>query len=247
MTSDDETTATMTSDDETTPPLGTIEAPIIEFSDIRSITFTVTVPWPSMDQIFMNAGLIFTKTQLTSNGVDYGPFKIMFSLTPTFTTFGFAILIESETPFKEYKAVTGDLTLDIQSVSRQKLKTGGYYLKFVVPSSVPDSPTKYPYLKLILGVEPKQPDLSSDLLQFYHSQDNADVTFSFEGKELKAHKLILSARSDYFRRMFSAEMKENQTGEIKIIDFEPDVFEEALIFLYSGFTSRCLDRKLIES
>jgi speckle-type POZ protein len=89
--------------------------------------------------------------------------------------------------------------------------------------------------------------LPSDLLQLYRSQENTDVTFSFGSKELKAHKSILGARSDYFRRMFSAGMKENQTGVIEIVDFDPEVFEEALIFLYSGFTSKCLDRKLAMS
>ena len=71
--------------------------------------------------------------------------------------------------------------------------------------------------------------LPSDLLHLYRSQDDTDVTFSFGSKELKAHKLILGARSDYFRRMFSTEMKENQTGVINIVDFDPEVFEK-LIF-----------------
>ncbi len=117
-----------------------------------------------------------------------------------------------------------------------------------VPTNVFKSPKKYPTLKLILSLEePPRPNLSSDLFQLYRSQDNADITFSFGSKELKAHKSILGARSVYFRQMFSAGMKENQTGIIEIDDFDPDIFEQALTFLYSGFTSKFLERKLAMS
>merc|ERR1711990_684468 len=88
--------------------------------------------------------------------------------------------------------------------------------------------------------------VSSDLLQLYRSQEHADVTFSFGDipEQLKAHKLILGARSEYFRAMFASATKENQTGIIDVPDFEPKVFDEGLRFLYSGEMNQVFDGKL---
>lgn len=223
-------------------------APIIEVSDNRTIT--ITIPMPSVDRIKKLNAIFPSKAPLASNGVDYGSLALWLESD----LLDFKLVIHSRTVFKALKAVTGNLVLPFEPVPASDpalppiLRTlEGQFNLGRLPPTVFNSPTRHPTLKLILDVEPPQPDLSSDLLQLYRSQDNADVTFSFGSKELKAHKLILGVRSVYFRQMFSAGMKENQTGVIEIVDYDPDTFEQALTFLYTGFTSRFLDRKLAMS
>ena len=49
--------------------------------------------------------------------------------------------------------------------------------------------------------------LQADFLSLLEETSNVDVTFIIQGDEIKGHKAILSARSEYFRRMFASEMK----------------------------------------
>ena len=53
-------------------------------------------------------------------------------------------------------------------------------------------------------------------------------------KELKVHKIILGARSPYFKAMFSSENEENRKNLVEITDFELEVIEALLKFLYTG-------------
>lgn len=89
--------------------------------------------------------------------------------------------------------------------------------------------------------------LSSDLLKLYRSGENADVTFSLGGKKLKIHKVIVGARSDCFRAMFASATKEDQIGVVQVVDYEPEVFEEGLHFLYSGEAAKTFDGELAMS
>lgn len=229
-------------------------APIVVFSEAPLRTVTIIIPMPTLDQIQKQDTILTSKAPLVSNGVDYGFLETGFLLDADQAAC--KLVVCSRTAFKGLLgAITGDLDLSVKSVpvSDPTLppilrSVEGQFSMGPVPTTVFKSPTKYPTLKLILGFrESPHPNLSSDLLQLYRSQDNADITFSFGSKELKAHKSILGARSVYFRQMFSAGMKENQTGVIEIDDFDPDTFEEALIFLYTGVTSKFLDRKLAMS
>ena len=73
----------------------------------------------------------------------------------------------------------------------------------------------------------------ADFLQLLVEQDSADVTFLVKSEKILAHKLVLSARSPYFKAMFASGMKESVDNEIEIPDVEPEVFKELLKFLYS--------------
>jgi len=76
--------------------------------------------------------------------------------------------------------------------------------------------------------------LPENFLSMLDSGNGADVTFRVDGANIPAHKLILSARSDYFRRMFDAGMKEAETGVVDIEDVDVDIFRGLLRFIYSG-------------
>jgi len=78
------------------------------------------------------------------------------------------------------------------------------------------------------------PALHHDLGKLLTSQLHADVIFLVEGESIAAHKGVLSARCQYFERMFDSDVKENISNQIEVTDIDPAVFKEMLLFLYSG-------------
>jgi len=78
------------------------------------------------------------------------------------------------------------------------------------------------------------PDLHLDLGKLLTSKRHADVTFLVEGESIVAHKAVLSARCQYFERMFESDVKENISNQIEVTDIDSAVFKEMLLFLYSG-------------
>ncbi|XP_039267485.1 speckle-type POZ protein-like [Styela clava] len=82
----------------------------------------------------------------------------------------------------------------------------------------------------------KVPDcrLAEDLEGLLEGGDFTDCTFFVEGKEFKAHKSIIAARSVVFRAMFQHEMEERKLNRVEISDISADVFREMLSFLYTG-------------
>lgn len=84
--------------------------------------------------------------------------------------------------------------------------------------------------------------LADDLEDIFKNQEFSDVTIYASGREFKAHKAILAARSPMFRGMFSHDMKETKYNRVEVEDVEPDVLEEMLRFVYTGKT--CLEGRL---
>jgi len=78
------------------------------------------------------------------------------------------------------------------------------------------------------------PDHHLDLGKLLTSQRHTDVTFLVEGESIAAHKGLLSARCQYFERMFESDVKENTLNQIEVTDVDPAIFKEMLLFLYSG-------------
>lgn len=76
--------------------------------------------------------------------------------------------------------------------------------------------------------------LPDDLEDIFKSQEFSDVTIYANGREFKAHKAILAARSPMFRGMFSHDMKETKYNRVEVTDVDPDVLEEMLRFIYTG-------------
>merc|ERR1712200_109432 len=62
----------------------------------------------------------------------------------------------------------------------------------------------------------------------------ADVTIICNDGSVRAHKNVLSARSEYFDRMLSSTMKEGLTGVIEVKDMEMSVCQTILEYIYSG-------------
>lgn len=62
----------------------------------------------------------------------------------------------------------------------------------------------------------------------------SDVTLIVEDKEIKAHKILLAARSPVFGAMFSNTMKENLESRVVIEDLSYDEVQELLRYIYTG-------------
>lgn len=81
------------------------------------------------------------------------------------------------------------------------------------------------------------------------NDDTADVTFrmvpdsaapsagdsamSEPESTVRAHRLVLQARSPVFRSMLAAGMMEGETGVVTVSDMQPDVFRALMHFVYS--------------
>ena len=83
--------------------------------------------------------------------------------------------------------------------------------------------------------------LAQNMLDLLDDPEDADVTLHVRGQEIKAHKAILTARSDHFRSVFKSGMKESISKEIELDD-DPTIFKELLRFLYSGLLPENLDQ-----
>jgi len=81
--------------------------------------------------------------------------------------------------------------------------------------------------------EKESSSLAEDLKLFFSNQMGADISFIVEGKEFRAHKTILSARSPVFAAMLSSEMRETYLNRVDIEDVTPDIFEALLRFIYT--------------
>lgn len=64
----------------------------------------------------------------------------------------------------------------------------------------------------------------------------SDVTIVVDDNAFPAHKHILSSKSDAFKAMFTHKTVENQDGIVKIDDFDAEVVEEMLWYVYKDKT-----------
>jgi len=88
-----------------------------------------------------------------------------------------------------------------------------------------------------LSMQPSNEETNSSLDQnlelLFTNQLATDVSFIVDGKEIKAHKAILSARSPVFAAMLLSGMKESAENRVEIDDIAPDIFEALLRFIYT--------------
>ena len=75
--------------------------------------------------------------------------------------------------------------------------------------------------------------IAQHLGQLFSSGRMSDVTFILGTQKFKAHKIVLSARSQVFSEMFENNGKVSSTKTLKIEDCEPEAFEAMLSFLYT--------------
>ncbi|GBN42826.1 TD and POZ domain-containing protein 2 [Araneus ventricosus] len=79
-----------------------------------------------------------------------------------------------------------------------------------------------------------QKKLLNDLKMIYNNPEDYDFTFQVEDDFIHAHKTILSFRSEYFKRMFKTQMKEEVQNSVLIVDFSYSTMKKLVEFLYTG-------------
>ena len=74
------------------------------------------------------------------------------------------------------------------------------------------------------------------------SEQRADVHFSVGDDIIAAHSLVLTTKSVYFSRMFSAGMAEASGAKVKVEGHSPAAFRAWLSYLYTdegGWSRSC--------
>lgn len=79
-------------------------------------------------------------------------------------------------------------------------------------------------------------DVLDKLNELCMSSKHSDVSFIVENTMIPAHKTILSARSPYFEKLFTANFTEAKQSEIKL-QVPLDAFKLILRFIYTGHLS----------
>ena len=62
----------------------------------------------------------------------------------------------------------------------------------------------------------------------------SDFTVVVDDHEFRVHKSVLAARSPVFRAMITSDMKEKKESKVVLHDFDKEVFEQFVHFLYTG-------------
>ena len=74
----------------------------------------------------------------------------------------------------------------------------------------------------------------------------SDFTLAVGEKEFQVHKLILSIRSPVFKRMIECPMAESANSRVEISDFEPEVVEEMIHYMYTGKAPHLNNNYMVE-
>jgi len=85
-------------------------------------------------------------------------------------------------------------------------------------------------------------DLSRDFIALFETETDTDVVFSISEKEIKAHRLILKARSLYFKRLFDSGMKESTEKVIKVEDCPFEEYRDMIHFLYTDLPPKNIEK-----
>jgi len=87
---------------------------------------------------------------------------------------------------------------------------------------------------LALNENYHQKQLKRDFQTLFLSKDHADVIIRCGDKVFDCHKIILASRSQVFKTMLEADMKEKMSGEIEIKNMDHEVLDDLLKYIYSG-------------
>lgn len=77
---------------------------------------------------------------------------------------------------------------------------------------------------------------SDQMAQLCMASDYSDVTFCVESQRLPAHRVILAARSEYFRALLYGGLAETTQKEIDL-QIPVEAFKALLRYIYSGYMS----------
>lgn len=84
--------------------------------------------------------------------------------------------------------------------------------------------------------------VSEDIGALYLTEDYSDVTIVVAGHKFYSHKLILAARSQYFRALLFGGMKESTQNEIELNASSLPAFKNLLKYIYTGHMSLANER-----
>ena len=79
--------------------------------------------------------------------------------------------------------------------------------------------------------------LSDHIGALYLNDEYSDVTLVVDGNDFNAHRVILAARSEYFRAMLFGGMKESKQDRIELKDTKLEAFKHLLKYIYTGHMS----------
>lgn len=68
----------------------------------------------------------------------------------------------------------------------------------------------------------------------FNSTDYCDIKLKVEDKIFEAHKIVLAARSEYFRALLYSGMRETNCDFVEINEAKPDAFKLLLRYIYTG-------------
>ncbi|XP_001605281.2 BTB/POZ domain-containing protein 9 [Nasonia vitripennis] len=85
--------------------------------------------------------------------------------------------------------------------------------------------------------------LSEDIGALYLSDDYSDVTLIVSGQRFNGHKVILAARSQYFRALLFGGLRESTQSEIELKEPTLPAFKGLLKYIYTGHMSLANQRE----
>ncbi|XP_071526505.1 BTB/POZ domain-containing protein 9-like isoform X2 [Panulirus ornatus] len=87
------------------------------------------------------------------------------------------------------------------------------------------------------GVVDHSSNLAHDIGALYLNDEYSDVTLQVNGQTFRAHKVILAARSQYFRALLFGGLRESHQAEVEIKDTNLTAFKVLLKYIYTGLVS----------
>ncbi|XP_024871275.1 kelch-like protein 5 isoform X2 [Temnothorax curvispinosus] len=86
-----------------------------------------------------------------------------------------------------------------------------------------------------VSISPNHAESSLRIMESYlHKQQLTDVTLIAGNKRVPAHRLVLSAGSEYFAAMFTNPLRESTQNEIELIDVDGDALWALVLYCYTG-------------
>ncbi|KHN80456.1 BTB/POZ domain-containing protein 9 [Toxocara canis] len=76
--------------------------------------------------------------------------------------------------------------------------------------------------------------LAENIGSLYNSTDCSDVMLKVEGVIFPAHRVVLAARSEYFRALLFNGMRETRDSEVELVDTPVNGFRMLLKYIYTG-------------
>jgi hypothetical protein len=83
-------------------------------------------------------------------------------------------------------------------------------------------------------IDDSQLDLIDNLFRFKNECLFTDIYIYVDGVEFPCHKVILCAASNYFKAMFSCDLKESRLGKVFIENISPWTMKRLLDYIYTG-------------